>query len=124
VRAILFTSWRYPRTLTNLIRMRGMLEALDSADEAKIAAQYPAHLHINLLPDFQRQGVGSRLITTFEDHLREFGVPGLHLGTSNYNHKALPFYLKHGYQVIQEVGPIPHPLLEDLHFLTLAKSLG
>jgi len=122
-RAFLYTSWRYPRTLLSLIRMAPMMAALDPDAESRIAEQYPAHLHINLLPGYQRLGIGSMLITTFEDHLRTLGIPGLHLETSNYHRKAVPFYLKHGYQIVWDAGPVCHPFIKDLHFLTFAKSL-
>jgi ribosomal protein S18 acetylase RimI-like enzyme len=122
-RTVFYTSLRYPGTFLNCLKMTSMLEIKDPAAEAQIVAEYPGHLHINLLPDYHRQGFGSQLLTTFEDHLRALGVPGLHLGTSNYNHKAVPFYEKHGYRIVRQVGPVRHPILEDLNFLTFAKSL-
>jgi len=123
-RTFFYTSWRYPRTFRNCLKMVSMLKFQDPAAEAQIVAQYPGHLHINLLPDYHRLGLGSQLITTFEDHLRALGVPGLHLETTKHNHKAVPFYKKHGYSIVREVGPVRHPLLEDLYFLTFAKSQG
>ena len=123
IRTFFYTSWRYPCTFQSCFRMTSMLAFRDTAAEAQIAATYPGHLHINLLLDFHRKGIGSELIETFENHLCTLGVSGLHLGTSNHNLKAVPFYGKHGYKIIQEVGPVDHPLLEDLYFLTFAKSL-
>ena len=122
-RAFIYTSWRYPRTFRNLLKMASMRDVQDPEAEAEIADQFPGHLHINLLPDYHRLGLGSQLITTFENHLRTLGVPGLHLGTTNHNHKAVPFYKKHGYKIVRKVGPVRHPLLDDLYFLTFAKSL-
>ena len=40
------------------------------------AAEYPAHLHIDLLPELQGQGWGRRLIDTLVAALRERGVRG------------------------------------------------
>ena len=42
-------------------------------------AEYPAHLHIDLLPEAQGQSWGRRLIETLVAALRERGVSGLHL---------------------------------------------
>lgn len=123
--ARLFTTtiWRYPRSFWNCLRMLPMLEDLDSNEVGWIAGEFPGHLHINLLPEYHRQGIGSRLMMKFEEHLRALGVTGVHLETSNHNEKAVPFYYKHGYSLIREVGPVRHPLLDDLYLLTFAKML-
>ena len=88
----------------------------------KIYKTYPAHLHIDLLPGTQGQGLGGRLLAHFEDHVRERGAPGVHLQTTNYNYKAVPFYSKHGYELAYETA-IDHPLLEDLRLLAFVKPL-
>lgn len=125
LRAIFFTSWRYPKTMLTSLKLAFMLihEPAIADLEVDLQEQYPAHLHINLLPEYQRTGTGSRLITTFENHLRSHGVQGLHLGTSSRNTKAVPFYEKHGYQIIEDVFVESHPVFENIHFLTFAKSL-
>ncbi len=58
---------------------------------------YPAHLHIDLLPELQGQGWGRRLIQTIVDELRERDVPGLHLVAGSDNLGALPFYDRLGF---------------------------
>jgi GNAT superfamily N-acetyltransferase len=42
-------------------------------------ADYPSHLHINVLPGKQGQGIGRMLITRFIGLCREHGSPGIHL---------------------------------------------
>jgi ribosomal protein S18 acetylase RimI-like enzyme len=64
--------------------------------------EYPAHLHIDFLPRAQGQGLGTRLLSTYVDALRASGVPGFHLGVGSGNTKALGFYAKQGFQVIDE----------------------
>ena len=66
---------------------------------------YPAHLHINVDPELQRGGAGSRLIEAFEARMRELGAPGIQLHTSTENAKAIPFYRKRGYEVLSEGAP-------------------
>ena len=61
-------------------------------------AQYPAHLHIDLLPETQGQGLGRRLIETLFAELRRRGVKGLHLGMNPENTGAAAFYERLGMQ--------------------------
>ncbi|WP_169580942.1 GNAT family N-acetyltransferase [Microbacterium thalassium] len=58
---------------------------------------YPAHLHIDLLPEAQGQGLGRRLIDTLIDELRRRGVTGLHLVASSDNAGAVAFYPRVGF---------------------------
>lgn len=68
------------------------------------AAQYPAHLHIDLLPETQGQGLGRMLIETLFAELRRRGVPGLHLGASAANTGAAMFYDRIGMQRLPSSG--------------------
>jgi GNAT superfamily N-acetyltransferase len=68
------------------------------------AAEYPAHLHIDLLPETQGQGLGRRLIETLSDELRRRGVPGLHLGMNPANAAAGAFYERLGMHLL-DTGP-------------------
>jgi ribosomal protein S18 acetylase RimI-like enzyme len=58
---------------------------------------YPAHLHIDLLPELQGQGWGRRLIETLATELRARGVTGLHLAAASENSGALAFYPRVGF---------------------------
>lgn len=66
--------------------------------EFDYSGQYPAHLHIDLLPEIQGKGLGRRLIMTLLDTLRRKGVKGLHLGTQEKNKDACAFYEKMGFK--------------------------
>ena len=63
---------------------------------------YPAHLHIDLLPESQGSGMGRRLTEVFIDKLKELNVPGLHLGVGKKNTGAVKFYEKIGFKKIGE----------------------
>ncbi|RJL35550.1 GNAT family N-acetyltransferase [Bailinhaonella thermotolerans] len=83
---------------------------------AEIAARYPAHIHVDLLPEAQGGGHGRRLWTTAIDALRERGVPGVHLGVAAANTKAQGFYRHLGLHLITETPttkyfgmPLPPP---------------
>jgi len=58
---------------------------------------YPAHLHIDLLPEAQGQGLGRDLIETLIGALRERGVAGLHLVAAADNAGAIAFYPRVGF---------------------------
>jgi ribosomal protein S18 acetylase RimI-like enzyme len=69
----------------------------------EMLAKYPAHLHIDLLPDLQGQGCGRQLLETLFSALRKRNCPGLHLGVSARNDGAIKFYEKTGFTVLEEV---------------------
>ncbi len=60
-------------------------------------------------PDVQRTGVGTRLLHTLEDRLRETRVKTVYLGT-NKGTPAEAFYRKHGYKVSDEEIEMSHDL--------------
>ncbi|HEX5114321.1 MAG TPA: GNAT family N-acetyltransferase [Pseudonocardiaceae bacterium] len=60
-------------------------------------ADYPAHLHIDLLADYRRSGNGRRLIVTLLTALRNAGVPRVHLGMIVTNTAARAFYDRLGF---------------------------
>ncbi|GAA1961676.1 GNAT family N-acetyltransferase [Agromyces allii] len=66
---------------------------------------YPAHLHIDLLPELQGQGFGRRLIDTLRDALAERGVPGLHLSMDPGNVSARAFYDRLGFVELASSKP-------------------
>ncbi len=63
--------------------------------------QYPAHLHIDLLPVAQGGGHGRRLMETLLTALRERGVPGVHLGVGLSNVRAQGFYERLGFGLLE-----------------------
>lgn len=83
-------------------------------------ADYPAHLHIDLLPDYQRGGWGRRLMTAFCDALAARGVPAVHLGMVTSNTAARAFYDRVGFHEIAVIDPITYL---GLHLSPLERSL-
>jgi len=59
--------------------------------------EYPAHLHIDLLPELQGQGCGRALIDTLRTELARRGIPGLHLTMDPANLPARAFYDRLGF---------------------------
>ncbi len=67
--------------------------------------EYPAHLHINLLPVAQGQGLGRTLISRLRAQLTERGVVGLHLGYAARNESAGAFYERLGFHALGSSRP-------------------
>ncbi|MBM7439555.1 GNAT family N-acetyltransferase [Streptomyces sp. HB132] len=70
-------------------------------------AGHPAHLHIDLLPPWQRKGHGRELMRAFLGVLRLRGVPAVHLSMLTGNVQARAFYDRLGFQVIDVPDPGP-----------------
>ena len=63
---------------------------------------YPAHLHIDILPIGQSGGWGRKLMETFWARLKEVGETAVHLGVSRQNERAVGFYHHIGFHNISE----------------------
>lgn len=63
----------------------------------RLFEEYPAHLHVDILPAYQGNGNGTKLIKTLEDHLKEIGVKAIRLSVGTDNVRAQKFYKKNGY---------------------------
>ncbi len=83
---------------------RGLRAYFEPSIQKKYADKYPAHLHIDLLPEAQGQGLGSRLMDALKAHLRALGVRGVFLCVGKNNKNALRFYKKHDFRVLNIVG--------------------
>ncbi len=79
-----------------------------------VVAEYPAHLHIDLLGRAQGQGMGPQMMQHFLDALRAQGVPGVHLGLGLRNHRALRFYERLGFSELELRGDPPNSMLMGL----------
>ena len=62
---------------------------------------YPAHLHINLLPDWRGRGLGQQLISACLDQMTSLGLPGIHLETTSMNIAAVHLYEKMGFRILE-----------------------
>jgi len=57
-----------------------------------LLARYPAHLHIDLMPRLQGQGMGRRMMDAWLGLVGSMGACGAHLECSSANARALRFY--------------------------------
>jgi ribosomal protein S18 acetylase RimI-like enzyme len=91
LRLFAYTSWRHPEAFREVLRWRR------HQGDGCPPPGYRALLHINILPGYQRRGLGSGLMAAFTAKLREEGHGCVYLETSNHNQKALDFYRKCGF---------------------------
>ncbi|MEO7123548.1 MAG: GNAT family N-acetyltransferase [Lacisediminihabitans sp.] len=67
--------------------------------------EYPAHLHIDLLPELQGLGMGRRLIETLLGSLSARGIGGVHLAMDGANSGARAFYDRLGFLELTSSTP-------------------
>lgn len=78
---------------------KSALKSIESQEKYK--AEYPAHLHIDLLPDYQHMGLGKKLTDALCSHLKAKGVKGIVLTVWKGNLNARKFYEKYGFTLIE-----------------------
>lgn len=68
--------------------------------QEKYKDSYPAHLHIDLLPEYHHKGLGTVLMNTLCKHLKNKGVTGVMLTVWCKNTNACRFYEKYGFEFL------------------------
>jgi GNAT superfamily N-acetyltransferase len=90
--------------------------------------EYPAHLHIDLLASYQRQGWGKKMIDHLLAELKARGVKGVHLGMESFNVGAGKFYERLGFKrfprVLSEDPKIEGRQGETASVIYLVKDLS
>lgn len=88
-------------------------EPADEPELRKLLPDVPLIQHLEVLPDLRNQGIGSALIQTAEQLLRERGHPRVALGVGLDNRAAARLYQRHGY----EQWPYPPVLTTYVEYL-------
>jgi ribosomal protein S18 acetylase RimI-like enzyme len=65
---------------------------------------YPSHLHIDILPRGQGRGIGLEMMNVLMEALRAKGSPGVHLGVSHANERAVRFYQRLSFSTLADYG--------------------
>jgi hypothetical protein len=107
----------------------GMLRAMLSGElrlPPGVAATYPATFHFNLLPEACGQGIGTRLFWTFEDAMRDLGVPGIHTQSLDVNGGVARFNERVGLTLAERrpTRAFRHIETQPIAVLTWVKPLG
>lgn len=69
-----------------------------------VAARYPGHLHMNLLPRLQRRGIGTRLLVRWLDAVVRHGTRAVHVGVNRANAGAIGFWRRQGFEPLAPDG--------------------
>jgi GNAT superfamily N-acetyltransferase len=85
-------------------------------DFASVAAEFPAHLHVNLAPQFRSRGIGADLIEAFAADASCAGAKGMHVVTSA-DARNVRFYERVGFQ------PRASTLVNDHELVFLGRRL-
>jgi GNAT superfamily N-acetyltransferase len=65
---------------------------------AEVVWTFPAHIHLNLLPRLQGQGIGARLLAAWFDAAEWRGVGPAHVGVNHTNARGLRFWSSQGFE--------------------------
>lgn len=120
-RLLAVTSWKYRESFAEVIYMAVHNIKID--DPENLHSDYPSHFHIDILPEYHRMGIGTRLISEFENHIRKNKIKGIHLRTSNKNYSAINFYKKNGYRIIFEEKSKMWMGVEDYKSIIFVKKI-
>lgn len=72
-------------------------------DYPELLQSYPAHMHIDILPEYQRKGHGTALIHEYFRAAKSAGARGVHLGMVLSNSSARSFYERMGFDACPHV---------------------
>jgi len=65
-----------------------------------ITVDFPGHLHLNILPRLQGQGVGKALLRTWEAAAKRNSADAAHVGVNPMNHNAIRFWNANGFRLL------------------------
>lgn len=77
--------------------------------------KYPAHLHIDILPEYQSKGYGSDLMNALLEELESRNIKGVMLTADSDNLGAIRFYERFGFKTVLRS--------EKLNAIIMAKNL-
>ena len=96
-----YPQWAYVAQTADGTVAGYLVGALDeptaTEDFASAAQAFPAHLHVNLAPQFRSRGIGADLIEAFVRDAQSAGAKGVHVVTSS-DARNVRFYERVGFK--------------------------
>lgn len=83
-------------------RIAGLFHQKFDDSKSELYKNYPAHLHIDILPTLQGYGYGKKLMALFIEEMRKKNCSGIHLGVGKQNRNAFGFYNTMGFKILSE----------------------
>jgi GNAT superfamily N-acetyltransferase len=71
---------------------------------AELTGPHPAHLHMNLLPRIQGQGVGPRLLAAWFARAADQSASAVHIGVNRANVRGAAFWARQGFEDLPPLG--------------------
>lgn len=91
---------KYVPQIFSLSKKDGVLAWLLPIPYMFFKKNYPAHMHIDILPGFQGSGNGTKLVETLLSELKSRGIRGVCLCVGSDNARAIAFYKKRGFKIL------------------------
>lgn len=66
-----------------------------------VVSHYPSHVHMNLLPRAQGQGIGPALLELWISVARDHGATAIHVGSNRQNERAYGFWRSQGFELLE-----------------------
>lgn len=105
LKALLRGVWLHPQALA-FVRLNWDVWRGHRHEPPLNLVLYPAHLHVNLAPDYRGHGLGRKLVETFAEFAGKRGSAGVHASVREDNEKGRAFFERLGFREIAE-----HPVV-------------
>lgn len=76
--------------------------------------KYPAHLHIDILDEYQSKGYGSLLMKALLEELESRNINGVMLTTGSDNYGAVRFYKRLGFHIVVSIKSVGIVMAKNL----------
>jgi GNAT superfamily N-acetyltransferase len=125
MRAVVTGAISHPASRTFIVKRLGAWAAPEP-DRPGLLIKFPAHIHINMLPEVQGKGGGQALMERFFAEAREAGVKGVHLETMASNIQASRFFIRAGFREFARLYPFKtiDPAQADRAVIVYARKVG
>ena len=99
------TNTTYKKRLDGVCPSKNIEFSLARVLTRLLPKKYRAHLHIDILPDYQKMGLGTLLMDAEREHLFSLGIPYLTVLSIDVESNGYRFYKKYGFKSVRSWLP-------------------